>query len=92
VDLWCTDFKHFLQSGDSPRNLSKKERRAPRLKYTQYQFVNGVLFQKKYNRVLLRCLEKQDVDHVLKELYDGSARRNFVDEKIAHKTLRVGYY
>jgi hypothetical protein len=63
-----------------------------RLKSAQYQLVHGILFRRNYDGVLLRCLEKQDVDKVLKELHDGPARGNFAGETTTHKILRVGYY
>ena len=70
MDSWYADLKHLLQTSESPRNLNKNQMRALNLKPTQYQILI-VLFQNKYNEVLLRCLEKQYVDHVLKELHDG---------------------
>jgi hypothetical protein len=51
-----------------------------------------VLFRKNYNGVLLRCLEKQDADKVIKEIHDGTTGEHFSRETIAHKILRAGYY
>jgi len=45
-----------------------------------------------YHGVLLRCLEKEDVKKVLKEVHDGLAGGNFVGETTAHKILREVYY
>jgi len=45
-----------------------------------------------YDRLLLRCLEKEDVEKVLREIHDGPLGVNFVGETTAHKILRVGYY
>jgi hypothetical protein len=50
------------------------------------------LFRRNYDGVLLRCLEKQDADKVLKELHDGLTGGNFAGETTTHKILRVGYY
>jgi hypothetical protein len=62
------------------------------LKSAQYRLINLVLFHVNYDRVLLRCLECEDVDKVLKELHDGPAGGNFAGNTTAHKILRVGYY
>jgi hypothetical protein len=50
------------------------------------------LFQMNYDGVLLRCLEQDDVEKVLKELHDGPVGGNFTGETTAHKILREGYY
>ena len=54
--------------------------------------IDGVLFRQNYDKVLLRCLEKDDVEHILTELHDRSAGGHFSGETTAHKVLRAGYY
>ena len=54
--------------------------------------LDGVLFQKNYDQVLLRCLEKDDAKHILIELHDGPTCGHFNGETTTHKVLRVGYY
>jgi hypothetical protein len=51
-----------------------------------------VLFHVNYDVVILRCLECEDEDKVLKELHDGPAGGHFVVDTTAHKILRAGYY
>ena len=48
--------------------------------------------EKNYDRVLLRCLEKEDANKVMAELHDGPARGHFSGDTTAHKILRAGYY
>ena len=43
------------------------------LKSAAYQIVEGVLFRKNYDGVLLRCLEKEDAKKVMTDLHDGPA-------------------
>ena len=54
--------------------------------------IDGVLFQQNYDKVLLRCLEKDDAKHILTELNYGPAGGHFSGETTAHKVLRAGYY
>ena len=54
--------------------------------------IDGVLFWHNYDKVLLRCLEKDDVEHILTELHDGLASGHFSGEITEHKFLRAGYY
>ena len=53
---------------------------------------DGVLFRQNYDKVLLRCLEKDDVEHILIELQDGLIGNHFSEETITHKVSRAGYY
>ena len=54
--------------------------------------IDGVLFCKNYDNVLLRCLEKDDANQVLTELHDGPTGVNFDGETTVHKVLRESYY
>ena len=58
----------------------------------QYQLIDGVLFRQNYDKVLLRCLEKDNVEHIFTELHDGLEGDHFNGETTAHKVLRAGYY
>jgi hypothetical protein len=73
-------------------NQNPKERRALKKKSTQYRLINSVLFHVNYDGVLLRCLEDEDVDKVMKELHDGPAGGHFVGNTTDHKILRANYY
>ena len=47
---------------------------------------------KKYYSVLLRCLEKPEVEKVMQELHDVPVGGHFEGNTIAHKILHAGYY
>jgi hypothetical protein len=87
-DSWYTDLSYFLHHGTFLEHLNPRERRALRLKSTQYCLINSVLFRRNYDGVLLRCLEKEDAEKVLRELHDGPGRGHFAGETTAHKILR----
>ena len=63
-ESWYRDLVHYLQAGLLPEHWISKQRRALRLKSASYQLVEGVLFRKNYDGVLLRCLEKEDAKKV----------------------------
>jgi len=54
--------------------------------------INDFLFRKNYDYVLLRCLEKSEVEKVLQELHDGPAGGHFGGVTTTHKILHAGYY
>ena len=92
TNSWYNNLKYYLTHASSPIHLDAWKKLALRLKYSQYQMIDGVLFQHNYEKVLLRCLEKNDAKLILIELHDGSVGGHFSRETTAHKVLRVGYY
>jgi hypothetical protein len=65
-DSWYKDLTYLIHQGACPKNLNPRERRAPSLKSAQYRLINSVLFWINYDGVLLRCLEHEDAEKVLK--------------------------
>ena len=92
TNSWYNYLKYYLTHGISPNHLDARKKRALIFKYTQYQLIYGILFWKKYDKVLLRCLEKDNVEHILTKLHDGLAGGHFSGETTAHKVLRACYY
>ena len=92
TNSWYNDFKYYLTQRSSPNHLDDEKKRALKLKSSKYQLIDDVLFQQSYDKVLLRCLEKDDVVHILTELHDGPSGGHLNGETTAHKVLRVVYY
>ena len=92
VISWYIDIHIYLEKGTAPDHLDPKKKRAVRLKSTPYQLVNNILFRKKADGVLLRCLEKEESDLVLTQLHDGPAGGHFGGDTTAHKILRARYF
>jgi hypothetical protein len=92
LDSWYKDLTYLLYHGTCPENMNPRERRALKLKSTQYRLINSVLFQINYDGVLLRCLEREDAGKVLKELHDGPTGGHFAGNTAAYKILRASYY
>ena len=57
-----------------------------------HALVDGVLFRKDLNGVLLRCITSNQVDRMMKEFHDGLDGGNFLERKIAMKVMRASYY
>jgi hypothetical protein len=91
-ESWYGELTYLLHHETCPENPNPKERRALRLKSTQYRLMNSVLFCVNYDGVLLICLKLEEVYKVLKELHDDPASGHFAGNTTTHKTLRVGYY
>jgi hypothetical protein len=90
--LGIYDIKFYLKHGATPEHLNPKKRRELRLRYAPFQLINDVLFRKKFDGVLLRCLEKDESKKVLNKLHYGNVGGHFGGKTIAHEVLRDGYY
>ena len=62
------------------------------MKSARYQLVSSILFRKKNDNNLLRCLKKDEAQKVLSSLHEGPARGNFGAEVTTYKILKEGYY
>ena len=91
TNTWYYELKYYLSQEACPKYLDSKKRRALRLKSTLYHLINHILFWKNYDGVFLRCLEKDDVERVLKELHDVPIGGHYTGETTVHKILQVGY-
>lgn len=59
------DIIFYLKNGYAPTQLNYTKKRALRLKARQYKIADDVLFRINYDFVLLRCLEKSEIEKVL---------------------------
>jgi hypothetical protein len=92
LDSQYSNLFYYLTHGIAPSHLDFKKKCALRIKYTQYQLINNVIFRNNYDSMLLQCLEKQEVDNVLFDLHEGPAGGHFGGDTTTHKILRAGYY
>ena len=81
-----------METGTAPDYLEPRKRRALRLKSAPYLLIDNILFRRNSDKVLLRCLDKDETEVISKELHFGPAGGHFGGETTAHKILRAGYY
>ena len=72
--------------------IEPRKKRALRLKYDPYLLIDNILSRRNSDGVLLRCLDKDETEVILKELHSRPAGGHFGGETTAHKILRDGYY
>lgn len=66
LESWYYDIHFYLTWGSRPKHMDASQQRVLTLKSNQDQLANDTLYIKNYDGIWLRCLEKDDVDHVLK--------------------------
>jgi hypothetical protein len=68
---WYYDIRNFVDDRIYPKGADRKDRRAPRLLATQYILCDGVLYRRSYEGVHLRCVDKEEVEKLIKEVHQG---------------------
>ena len=70
--VWYADIDHFLLYLQCLIHLDKKTSRSLELKASKYCLINQQLHWKDPGGVLLRCLEKPEIEEVISELHEGA--------------------
>ena len=68
---WYYDIRNFVEDRVCLERADKKDRRALRLLATQYILCGGVLYQRSYEGVHLRCVDKEETEKLIKEVHQG---------------------
>ena len=89
---WVEDMTRFLQTGRCPEGLERSKRRYYRLQAIPYCLMNGILFKKDLQGVLLRCIKLDQVEHILYQFHEGPAGGHFSPRATALKVMKAGYY
>ena len=89
---WYSDISGYLAQGILDPALTSRQKRVIGLKYASYQLIQGKLFKKHYDGVMLRCLDHDEAQKILIEMHDRPAGGHFSGDTTAHNIMRAGYY
>ncbi|XP_022025084.1 uncharacterized protein LOC110925436 [Helianthus annuus] len=70
---WMMSIIMYLQSGILPEN--KAEARKIQYKSEHYQMADGILYRKSYLGPLLRCVDADDANYLIREVHEGICGR-----------------
>ena len=62
------------------------------MRTTKYCFIEQQIFWKDTRGILLRCLDKLEIEEVIYESHEGACGGHKYWNAIAYKILRAGYY
>jgi len=91
-DEWYSDLIYYLKNLSCHDHLVDYKRRALRLKAMKYCLTENGLGWKDLDGVLLRCVNQEEAEKLLKELHSGFWGGHFAACTTAHKILRAEYY
>ncbi|KAH9745725.1 Ribonuclease H [Citrus sinensis] len=87
---WMDPIISYLRDGVLPPD--KLRARKVRAQVSRYTMIDGVLYRRGYTLPFLRCLDEDDKDYVLREVYEGIYGNHSGGRSLAHKVLRQRYF
>ena len=69
--LWFYDIQKFIEKRKYPEEANSKEKYALHVLARNYASHDGVLYKRMLNGTQLRCLKRNEVDEVMREIHAG---------------------
>ncbi|XP_074327255.1 uncharacterized protein LOC141665173 [Apium graveolens] len=87
---WMTPIHNYIPTGALPEDkLQARHLRYQAAKYVEY---DGVLYKRGFNQPLLRCVDLEEGNYILREVHEGICGNHSGGGSLAVKVLRQGYY
>ena len=87
---WTTPLITYLRSGilldgkDTARKL--------KVQASRFMLIRNVQYKRGFSQPYLRCLSHDEVDYVMREVYEGIYGNHSEAQSLVHKLIRAGYY
>jgi hypothetical protein len=89
---WYGDIIFYLRSRQFLVTTNPKERITLKMKENKYLLIADILFRRNYDGILLRCVDKNQAQELIREFYEGICSGHFTPTSTSHKIIRVGFY
>ncbi|XP_074346871.1 uncharacterized protein LOC141685681 [Apium graveolens] len=89
-EMWVMPILAYIHKGILPEDKFK----ARRLRYQAARYVvyDKVLYKRGFNQLLLRCVDEEEGNYILREVHEGICGYHSGGNSLAMKILRQGYY
>ncbi|KAL2251474.1 UNVERIFIED_CONTAM: hypothetical protein Sindi_2269700 [Sesamum indicum] len=87
---WKEELTLYLKEGTLPENPSHAKNL--RLKATRFAMIESELYKRTADGPLLKCLNHEQAEYVLKEIHEGSCGNHSGARSLAQKVARQGYF
>ncbi|XP_060972318.1 uncharacterized protein LOC133038245 [Cannabis sativa] len=86
---WMTPIVAYLEKGILPDD--KMEARKLRQRAARYVIYDGRLYRRSFSQPLLKCIDGEDCDYILREVHGGICGNHTGGNSLALKIMRQGY-
>lgn len=66
---------------------SKREAKKLRYRAFHYVLINDMLYKQGHSLLLLRCLDSEEADYMLREVHEGICGNHSTGRSLSHKVL-----
>ena len=88
---WYTNIIHYLQHMEPPSHLIQNEKRSTKLQAIRYIIVHKNLWWKKFEGVLLKCVDQEKSIEVLNEMHPRVCGGYYMAKTTAYKLMRARF-
>ena len=87
---WTTPLTSYLRTG----LLLDEKDAARKLKFqaSRFMLIKDVLYKKGFLQPYLRCLNREEVDYIMREVHEGICGNHSGARSLVHKLIRARYY
>ncbi|XP_015939174.1 uncharacterized protein LOC107464731 [Arachis duranensis] len=87
---WTYPILQYLLDGTLPRD--PKEGKRTKREVANYTVVAGQLYKRELSQPLLKCVEPDDTEYILREIHEGCCGHHIGGKILAQKVIRAGYF
>ncbi|RYR19470.1 hypothetical protein Ahy_B03g064246 [Arachis hypogaea] len=87
---WTYSILQYLLNGALPPD-PKEEKRIKR-EAANYTIVAGQLYKRGFSQPLLKCIEPENTEYILREIHEGCCGHHVGGKTLAQKVIRAGYF
>ena len=80
----------YIHDGILP--MERKQARRLKCRAARYTLLDGVLYHRGFTLPLLRCLDGEEANYVLREIHEGICGNHSEARTLVFKALRQGYF
>ena len=98
VRNWATPIASYLKDGvlsdekEAARKLKVQAARKLKVQAARFVLIKDVLYKRSFSHPYLRCLGNEEVDYIMREVYEGICENHSGAKSLVHKLVRAGYY
>ncbi|XP_074360235.1 uncharacterized protein LOC141700333 [Apium graveolens] len=89
-ETWMTPILAYIHKGALPEDKFKARRFC--YQAARYVVYDEVLYKRGFNQPLLRCVDEEEGNYILREVHEGICGNHSEGNSLAMKVLRQGYY
>ncbi|KAL2232755.1 UNVERIFIED_CONTAM: Retrovirus-related Pol polyprotein from transposon [Sesamum indicum] len=90
AESWKTPFVRYLKHGELPNDTIAAKRL--QFKANRFTLIGDDLYKRTPEGILLKCLDAERAQYVLREIHEGSCGNHLGGRSLAQKIIRQGYF